>query len=79
MKWVVLEHHPNDSRINVREDGICQSLTQRMGTEGNNVPLVIQIKDEAKTSRTLDLNGGNPACNQGGMIIVEVHRRDSHP
>lgn len=21
---------------------------------------------EAKTSRTLDLNGGNPACNQGG-------------
>ena len=25
---------------------------------------------EAKTSRTLDLNGGNPACNQGGMEIV---------
>lgn len=25
---------------------------------------------EAKTSRTLDLNGGNPACNQGGMIVV---------
>ena len=26
---------------------------------------------EAETSRTLDLNGGNPACNQGGMMIVE--------
>ena len=26
---------------------------------------------EAKTSRTLDLNGGNPACNQGGICIVE--------
>lgn len=25
---------------------------------------------EAKTSRTLDLNGGNPSCNQGGMIVV---------
>lgn len=25
---------------------------------------------EAKTSRTLDLNGGNPACNQGGMIVI---------
>ena len=25
---------------------------------------------EAKTSRTLDLNGGNPACNQGGMMVV---------
>ena len=27
---------------------------------------------EAKTSRTLDLNGGNPACNQGGIAIVEA-------
>lgn len=26
---------------------------------------------EADTSRTLDLNGGNPACNQGGMMIVQ--------
>jgi DNA (cytosine-5)-methyltransferase 1 len=26
---------------------------------------------EADTSRTLDLNGGNPSCNQGGIMIVE--------
>ena len=26
---------------------------------------------EAETSRTIDLNGGNPACNQGGIAIVE--------
>ena len=26
---------------------------------------------EADTSRTLDLNGGNPACNQGGIAVVE--------
>lgn len=25
----------------------------------------------ADTSRTLDLNGGNPACNQGGICVVE--------
>jgi len=25
---------------------------------------------EADTARTLDLNGGNPACNQGGMAVV---------
>ena len=25
---------------------------------------------EAKTARTLDLNGGSPACNQGGMAIL---------
>ena len=26
---------------------------------------------EADTSRTLDLNGGSPACNQGGMMVVQ--------
>ena len=26
---------------------------------------------EAETSRTIDLNGGSPACNQGGMAIVQ--------
>lgn len=26
---------------------------------------------EADTSRTLDNNGGNPACNQGGMAVVQ--------
>lgn len=26
---------------------------------------------EAETSRTLDLNGGSPACNQGGIAIVQ--------
>ena len=25
---------------------------------------------EAHTARTLDLNGGSPACNQGGMLIL---------
>lgn len=32
---------------------------------------------EAKTSRTLDLNGGNPSCNQGGIIVC--YAIDSHP
>ena len=27
---------------------------------------------EAETSRTLDNNGGNPACNQGGVAVVET-------
>lgn len=29
---------------------------------------------EADTARTLDQNGGNPACNQGGIAIAEVKR-----
>jgi len=34
---------------------------------------------EAETSRTLDANGGNPACNQGGIVVVEGNgSRPSH-
>mgnify|MGYP004446972651 FL=1 len=29
---------------------------------------------EADTSRTLDMNGGNPACNQGGILVVEIEK-----
>ena len=34
---------------------------------------------EADTARTLDNNGGSPACNQGGMIVLEGNgSRESH-
>lgn len=34
---------------------------------------------EADTSRTIDANGGNPACNQGGIVVVEGNgSRPSH-
>ena len=60
-EYIALEHHPNDSRIKIAEDGLCQ-------TGGNNVPLVLcfskqkraQSKDdfetwiEADTSNTLN-------------------------
>ena len=37
------------------------------------------ITYEAETSRTLDNNGGNPACNQGGIIVLEGNgSRPSH-
>lgn len=32
---------------------------------------------EADTSRTLDHNGNNPACHQGGIVIIENHPADS--
>lgn len=50
LKHILLENHPNDSRVMIREDDICQSLTSRMGTGGNNVPLVMFVKSSrAKT------------------------------
>ena len=30
---------------------------------------------KAETSRTLDLNGGSPACNQGGLAVVTVSKQ----
>ena len=123
---VSLENHPTDSRVKIAEDGKVQTLTSRMGTGGNNVPLVMKIRSgcegggkgpliqtdksatlscnndqtlfepkaygicskesnamksdnphsgiyEAETSRTLDGNGGNPGCNQGGIAVVESY------
>ena len=123
---VALENHPTDSRVKIAEDGKVQTLTSRMGTGGNNVPLVMKIRSgcegggkgpliqtdksatlscnndqtlfepkaygicskesntmksdnphsgiyEAETSRTLDGNGGNPGCNQGGIAVVESY------
>lgn len=151
-----LENHPLDSRVKLAEDGNVQTLTSRMGTGGNNVPLVMKIRSgcdgggkgaliqenksatlscnddqtlfepcgwdggqisptltkqnaggnqrmpdkdnftcvlqpfgicskdsnamksdnphsgiyEAETARTLEGNGGNPFCNQGGIAVV---------
>lgn len=156
---VALENHPTDSRVKISEDGKVQTLTSRMGTGGNNVPLLMKIRSgcegggkgaliqtdksatlatnndqtlfepcawdgsqvsptltkqnaggsqrmpdkdnfncvlqpygicskdsnsmksdnphsgiyEAETARTLDGNGGNPSCNQGGIAIVESY------
>jgi DNA (cytosine-5)-methyltransferase 1 len=38
-----VENHPNDSRVGINEDGIVQALTQRMGTGGGNVPMVLAL------------------------------------
>ena len=35
---VALDFNPTDSRIKIKEDGLCQTLTSRMGTGGNTVP-----------------------------------------
>ena len=37
-----IENHPNDSRVKLDDRGIVQTLNQRMGTGGGNVPMVIQ-------------------------------------
>ena len=45
--------------------GICSKESNSMKSDNPNSGIY-----EADTSRTIDGNGGNPSCNQGGMAIV---------
>ena len=54
MKYIILENHPNDSRVKIVENGICQTLSTRMGTGGGNVPLVLGIDDEREENNNTD-------------------------
>ena len=37
----VVENHPQDSRVKIKEDGIFQALAAQMGLGGGNIPLVL--------------------------------------
>ena len=39
---VLVENHPQDSRVQIREDGIVQTLDARMGMGGGNTPMVME-------------------------------------
>jgi len=39
---MALQSNPTDARLKISEDGIIQTLTKRMGTGGNNTPLVAE-------------------------------------
>lgn len=41
-EYVSIEHHPMDSRAKIDATGKIQTLNERMGTGGNNVPLVMR-------------------------------------
>jgi DNA (cytosine-5)-methyltransferase 1 len=65
----------NDQTVFVpRAYGICSKESNAMKSANPNSGFY-----EAGTSRTLDGNGGNPSCNQGGIAVVEGNgARPSH-
>lgn len=64
MKYVNLECHPADSRIRIVEEDICQTLNQRMGTGGGNVPLIMVLDNDSNATaffkRDSHGNGNKP-------------------
>lgn len=79
MRYVMLEHHPNDSRLKIDDSGSCQSLTSRMGTGGNNVPLVLAIHEAdgqnvtvmEETAYALVNGGGKPGQGYPCVLIAD--------
>lgn len=47
--------------------GICSYASNSMKSDNPHSGIY-----KADTSRTLDLNGGNPACNQGGIMVLDA-------
>lgn len=46
MERILLENHPQDSRVKIVPDGVCQSLNGKMGTGGGNTPMILEIYDD---------------------------------
>ena len=59
---MAIENHPTDSRVKIAEDGKVQTLTERMGTGGGNVPLVAEPEPV-----TLKIRAGRPGGGKGAL------------
>ena len=60
---VCIENHPADSRVKIAEDGVCQTLSGRMGTGGGNVPMVMEpiLLESNQNHATIQTDGVSTA------------------
>ena len=63
---IALEHHATDSRIGIEKSDAIQTLCSRMGTGGNNVPLIMMPGDPPGPYTQKSLCG-----KEGGIGVVE--------
>ena len=62
------------NELAVKVFGICSKDSNAMKSDNPHSGFY-----EAETTRTLDANGGNPVCNQGGMAVVAIEGNGSRP
>ena len=70
-------HDVGEARCNelaVKVYGICSKDSNAMKSDNPKSGFY-----EADTTRTLDANGGNPSCNQGGMAVVALEGNGARP
>ncbi|MBQ9308516.1 MAG: DNA cytosine methyltransferase, partial [Clostridia bacterium] len=63
---MAIDNHPTDSRVKIAEDGKVQTLTERMGTGGGNVPLVAEPEPI-----TMKIRGGREGGGKGILCQVD--------
>ena len=68
---IALDYHPADSRIGIGETDTIQTLTGRMGTGGNNVPLVMDGVHQELPPQTLKIRSGCEGGGKGAQVQVE--------
>ena len=67
---IALEHHPIDSRIKIDPDNLVQTLCERMGTGGGNVPLVM-TPDGPLVPYTLKTRCGHGCGGRGALVQTD--------
>ena len=66
-KRIMIAYHPTDSRVKIAADGKVQTLTERMGTGGGNVPLVAEPEP-----MTLKMRSGKPGGGKGNDDSLDM-------
>lgn len=70
-KYIMLESNPSDARLKIDKDQVCQTLKERMGTGGNNVPLVLGIRNETDSDYERSGRYGNAYREDGRFSDTE--------
>ena len=73
-KSATLGTHNDQTLFQPKVYGICSKSSNAMMSDNPRSGFY-----EAETSRTLDGNGGNPTCNQGGMAVVALEGNGARP
>lgn len=66
-KAVALDYHPQGSRLKYADQNVVQTLSARMGTGGNNVPLVQDMRPA-----TLQIRAGKAGGGKGALIQEDM-------
>ena len=72
MKAKLIENHPQDSRVRIVDDGICQALTGRMGTGGGNTPLVLTYRKVKRAMSDTDFETWEEADISNTINLFDV-------